>query len=164
MQVLETIALGYQQLSGRNLTPARGWVYVGGDSAAVVRDGRWTVLHAEEGGFGRRPSGSPGELLARCGALDVGETDAEGRLVAHETRIGLSEELAATGARFVHTVTGVTDSLAEVYSILSGLDWRPAAGWAYEGGDWIVAVGGRRWVLVPAQGNDVAEVQRRVLG
>jgi roadblock/LC7 domain-containing protein len=40
MQVLETIALGYEQLSGRSLTPARGWTYVGGDSAAVVRDGR----------------------------------------------------------------------------------------------------------------------------
>lgn len=164
LNLLETIALGYQQLSGWKLAPARGWGYVGGDCAAVVRDGQWSVLRAAEAGFGSRPGGTLRDLLERCGAADVGEIDAQGRLVGHETRIDLTEELAATGARFVHTITGLTDGLAEIFSILTDLDWRPAAGWVYEGGDWIIAVGGRRWALVSAASNNLADFQREVLG
>ena len=163
LTVLETIGLGYQQLSGRALTPARGWSYVGGDCAAVVRGGRWAVLDAAAAGFGASARGTLGELLATGGAQDVGEIDERGGLIAHETKIGLGEELAATGARFVHTVTGIMNGLAEIYSILSDLDWQPPHGWVYEGGDWLVAVGGRRWALIPAEGGDIVAAQRAVL-
>lgn len=69
-------------------------------------------------------------------------------MVDFKVKTEMSPELAAMTAQFCATVTMMFDTLAGAHTQLSGMRWTPQHGWMYAGGDWTVAVGGRRGVFV----------------
>lgn len=100
------------------------------------------------------PSTSLEDLLGMEGVLAAGEFSSDGSLVEYEANMDMSEELAATTARFCATVTMLFDTLAGAFSKQSGMDWTPQHGWMYAGGDYTVAIGGNTGVFVETEAAD----------
>lgn len=94
------------------------------------------------------------ELLDIEGAVAAGEFASDGSLVEYATTTDMTEELAETTAQFTATVTMLFDTLAGAYSELSDMDWTPQQGWAYSGGEYTIAVGGRRAVFAETEAVD----------
>ncbi len=88
------------------------------------------------------------ELLKIDGVAAAGEFSADGSLVEYQSSMDMSEELAATLAQFTATVTMLFNTLAGAFSQMSGMNWVPQQGWMYAGGDWTMAVGGNKGVVV----------------
>jgi roadblock/LC7 domain-containing protein len=76
----------------------------------------------------------------------------------------MSPELAAMMAQFCATVTMLFTTMAGAFSQLNEMNWTPQQGWMYAGGDWTVAVGGRRGVFAETARADLNELYRALVG
>jgi roadblock/LC7 domain-containing protein len=88
------------------------------------------------------------QLLQIDGVAAAGEWAKDGSLTDYKASMDMSQELGAEAAQFCATVTMLFDTLAGAFSQSSGMSWTPQQGWAYSGGDWTVAVGGRKGVFI----------------
>src|SRR5262249_60273730 len=84
------------------------------------------------------------ELLKIDGVVAAGEFTADGKLVDYKAKMDMSPEMAAMTAQYCATVTMMFNTLAGAFSQLSKMKWVPQQGWAYSGGEWTVAIGGKR--------------------
>jgi roadblock/LC7 domain-containing protein len=91
----------------------------------------------------------------------AGEWAKDGSLTEYKSSMDMSAELAAEAAQFSATVTMLFETLAGAFSQSSGMSWTPQKGWAYTGGDWTIAVGGRKGVFIESA---KAGLQRTVPG
>ncbi len=67
----------------------------------------------------------------------------DGRLLNHKANTETSPEMAAMAAQFCASVTMNFNTLAGAFSKLSSMPWVPQQGWAYSGGEYSVAIGGK---------------------
>src|SRR5919202_6232130 len=88
------------------------------------------------------------ELLNIEGVVAAGEFDPDGTLVDFRASMAMPPEMAQMTAQFCATVTMMFNTLAASYERLSGMRWTPQQGWAYSGGEWTVAIGGNRGVVI----------------
>ena len=108
-----------------------------------LRSGRGTGLRG--GGVVMR---SLDELLEIEGVVAAGDFTDDGRLVNYRTKVGMTDDAAAMWAELCAPVNVMFETLAEQFMRYSEMDWKPQKGWAYTGGEWTIAVGGHRGVLV----------------
>jgi roadblock/LC7 domain-containing protein len=94
------------------------------------------------------------ELLKLDGVMAAGEFAPDGTLVAYKSNTNMSPELAAMSAQFCATVSMNFTTLAGAFSKVGPMQWLPAQGWAYTGGDMTVAVGGRIGVFIKTEKAD----------
>jgi roadblock/LC7 domain-containing protein len=104
------------------------------------------------------------ELLKLPGVMAAGEFSADGKLVDYKAKIEMSRELATMTAQFCASVTMMFNTLAGAFSQLSKMNWTPQKGWAYSGGDWTVAIGGRRGVFAQTAKADFNKLFEALVG
>lgn len=83
------------------------------------------------------------ELARIDGVVLAFEFAPDGTLVAHKANAGASADAAGMAAQFCASVTMNFNTLAGAFTKLSSMPWVPQQGWAYSGGDYTVAIGGR---------------------
>jgi len=88
------------------------------------------------------------DLLKINGVVAAGEFTAAGALVDYKAKIEMSREMAPVTAQFCATVTMMFNTLADGYAGMSKMNWVPQRGWMYAGGDYTVAIWGKRGVFV----------------
>jgi roadblock/LC7 domain-containing protein len=86
------------------------------------------------------------ELMKINGVVAAGQFSDDGKLV--EVRGDLKPEVAQAGAQFCGTVNMLFKTLSGSFQQLSGMQWTPARGWAFAGGQYSVCVGGDKGVFV----------------
>jgi roadblock/LC7 domain-containing protein len=104
------------------------------------------------------------ELLNLDGVVAAGVFEPDGTLVDFRAEMPMSDELAAQSAQFCATVTMLFDTLGGAFTQLSGMPWTPQHGWAYSGGQYTVAVGGRRGVFVETDKADFNKLFATLIG
>lgn len=104
------------------------------------------------------------ELLEIGGVVAAGEFSPDGELLEFDANMDMSEELAATTARFCATVTMLFDTLAGSFTELSGMNWIPQQGWMYAGGDYTVAIGGTMGVFAETEEADINQLYETLVG
>src|SRR5262245_33752759 len=104
------------------------------------------------------------ELLKIDGVVAAGEFTADGKLVDHKAKMDMSPEIAAMTTQYCATATMRFNTLAGACSHLSQMKWVPQQGWAYSGGEWPVALGGHRCVLVQTAKADFNRLFNALVG
>ncbi len=83
------------------------------------------------------------DLAQLDGVVLAFEFAPDGRLLNHNANTETSPEMAAMVAQFCASVTMNFNTLAGAFSKLSSMPWVPQQGWAYAGGEYSVAIGGK---------------------
>ena len=104
------------------------------------------------------------ELLKIDGVVAAGEFTADGKLVDYKAKMDMSPEMASMTAQYCATVTMMFNTLAGAFSQLSKMKWVPQQGWAYSGGEWTVAIGGKRGVFVETAKADFNQLFKALVG
>lgn len=94
------------------------------------------------------------ELIGIDGIVCAIEFSPDGTLVDYRTQVDMPEEQASMTAQYCAAVTMLFNTMASSYSQLSDMHWVPQQGWMYSGGDWTIAIGGNRAVLVQTEEAD----------
>src|SRR2546428_12083242 len=95
------------------------------------------------------------ELLKIDGVVAAGEFTTDGKLVDYKSKMNMSPEIVAMTAQYCATVTMMFNTLANAYTKLSKMNWVPQQGWAYSRGEWTIAIGGNRGVVVEKTKGDL---------
>jgi roadblock/LC7 domain-containing protein len=80
------------------------------------------------------------------GVVAAGEFADDGRLI--DMRGPLTPEIAQAAAQFCGTVNMMFKTLGGAFQQISSMQWTPAQGWAFSGGNYSVCVGGNKGVFV----------------
>ncbi len=88
------------------------------------------------------PRKRPEDLLAIPGVVAAGRFHRDGRLHDYVSKRPMPADIAEEIAEVCATVTMLFDTLADVFSMKSGIEWAPQKTWMYSGGEWTVAIGG----------------------
>ena len=100
------------------------------------------------------------ELLEIEGVIAAGEFTDDGKLVNYRSRVGMTDDAAALWAEMCAPVNVMFETLSEQFMRYSDMDWKPQKGWAFSGGEWTLAVGGHRGVLVETAKADFNSLYR----
>ncbi len=103
------------------------------------------------------------DLLQINGVIAACEFDAEGQLVAYEAITDMPLDTAAMIAQFCATATMIFNRLATAYKRLTKMNCLPQHGWIFTGGDWTIAVGGKRGILVHTAKVDFGQLYNQLL-
>ena len=105
------------------------------------------------------------ELLDLKGVVAAGEFSRDGSLVDFEASVDFPKDLAEQTAQFTAAVTQLFDVLAGSFTKLNPqFTFAPQQGWAYSGGEYSVAVGGTRGVVVKTADADYNELFASLVG
>ena len=104
------------------------------------------------------------ELLKIEGVAAVGEFQPDGSLLNYKANMEMSPEMAGMSAQFCATVSMLFGTLSGAFGQLSGMQWAPAKGWMFAGGDWTVAVGGNKGVFVETAKADFNKLFAALVG
>lgn len=88
-----------------------------------------------------------GALVAKPGALAAGEFSRDGKLVAFESREGVSKELGAMASQFAATIEMLMGTVGASFSEITGLPLVPFHGWLYTGGERTSTIQARIWTI-----------------
>jgi len=83
------------------------------------------------------------ELAQIDGVVIAFEFATDGKLLGHKANATTSPEVAAMAAQFCAAVTMSFNTVGKAFEKLSNSSWLPQQGWAYSGGDYTVAIGGK---------------------
>lgn len=86
------------------------------------------------------------ELMTMTGVIAAGQFSDDGKLV--DSRGQLKPEVAQAAAQFCGTVNMLFKTMSSSFQQMSGMQWTPAQGWAFAGGQYSVCVGGDKGVFV----------------
>jgi roadblock/LC7 domain-containing protein len=94
------------------------------------------------------------------------EFSPDGRLLSHAANTETSPEMATMAAQFCASVTMNFNTLAGAFSKLSDMLWVPQQGWAYSGGEYTVAIGGKGYcgVLIRTASADFNRLFQMLVG
>jgi roadblock/LC7 domain-containing protein len=105
------------------------------------------------------------ELLTLKGVIASGEFSPNGKLINFRSKgTPLPDDVAGLTAQFAAAISQLLGVLAVAHSRISGLNWVPAQGWAYSGGDLTIAVGGSRGVFVKTAEADFNQLFEALIG
>jgi roadblock/LC7 domain-containing protein len=104
------------------------------------------------------------ELLNIDGVVAAGEFTADGKLVDYKAKMDMSQEMAEMTAQFCATVTMMFNTLAGSFAQLSQMNWVPQQGWAYSGGDFTAAIGGKQGVFIETTKADFNQLFETLVG
>ena len=85
-------------------------------------------------------------LMQIKGVVAAGQFSDDGKLI--EARGQLKPEVAQAAAQFCATVSMLFKTMSGSFQQMSGMQWTPAQGWAFAGGNYSVCVGGNNGVFV----------------
>lgn len=85
---------------------------------------------------------TPEQVLEIPGVVAAGRFDRDGQLRDYVSDRPMPHDIAEDIAKVCATVTMLFDTLADVFSMKSGMQWQPQKVWMYSGGEWTVAIGG----------------------
>jgi roadblock/LC7 domain-containing protein len=88
-----------------------------------------------------------GELLAKPGALAVGEFNRDGKMVGFQSRQGVPKELGAMASQFAATIEMLMGTFGASFSELTRLPLVPFHGWLYSGGQRTSTIQARLWTI-----------------
>ena len=100
------------------------------------------------------------DLIKIEGVLIASEFTADGRLVDYRAKMEISDEIMGMCAELCAPVNIMFETLAQEFMRFSDMQWLPAKGWAYSGGQWTVAIGGNRGVFVETAKADFNQLFR----
>ena len=86
------------------------------------------------------------ELMGIKGVVAAGQFSDDGKL--EDVRGQLKPEIAQAAAQFCGTVNMLFKTMSGSFQQISGMQWTPAQGWAFAGGNYSVCVGGNKGVFV----------------
>jgi roadblock/LC7 domain-containing protein len=86
------------------------------------------------------------ELMTMKGVIAAGQFSDDGKLM--DSRGQLKPEVAQAAAQFCGTVNMLFKTMSSSFQHMSGMQWTPAQGWAFAGGQYSVCVGGDKGVFV----------------
>lgn len=104
------------------------------------------------------------DLIKIEGVAAVGEFRADGSLVSYKANMEMPQEKAAVVAQFCATVSMLFDTLSGAFTQMSGMNWTPAHGWVFAGGDWSVCVAGGKGVFVETAKADFNKLFAAMVG
>ena len=107
---------------------------------------------------------TPEELLKNDCIAVANEFRADGSLVDFKANLEMSPELAAMSAQFCATVSMLSGNVSGAFTQLSGMSWSPPKGWMFSGGDWTVAVGGKKGAFVESARADFNKLYGALVG
>lgn len=102
------------------------------------------------------------ELMRINGVVAAGQFTDDGKLV--EFRGELKPEVAQAAAQFCGTVNMLFKTMSGSFQHLSGMQWTPAQGWAFAGGQYSVCVGGSQGVFVETAKADYNGLFKALVG
>lgn len=86
------------------------------------------------------------ELMKGKGVIAAGKFRDDGKLIAYKGKI--SKDQAVMTAQFCGTVNMMFKTLSGSYERITRMEWTPARGWAFSGGNFSVCIGGNKGVFV----------------
>jgi roadblock/LC7 domain-containing protein len=104
------------------------------------------------------------ELIKIEGIAAVGEFRADGSLVGYKANMEMPKESAAVVAQFCATVSMLFNTLAGAFTQMSGMNWTPAQGWVFAGGEWSVCVADGKGVFVETAKADFNKLFAAMVG
>jgi roadblock/LC7 domain-containing protein len=104
------------------------------------------------------------DLMRIRGVVFAAEFTPEGRLLQYRATEDFTDEMAGMCAELCEPVNIMFETLAQEFMRFSEMNWLPARGWAYSGGNWTVAMGGHRGVFVETAQADFNELFRALVG
>ena len=100
-------------------------------------------------------------LMKINGVIAAGEFSDDGKLV--DVRGQLRPEVAQAAAQFCGTVNMLFKTMSGSFQQISGMQWTPAQGWAFAGGNYSVCIGGNRGVFVETAKADYNELFKALI-
>jgi len=106
------------------------------------------------------------DLAKLDGVVLAFEFAPDGNLLQYEANTETAPELAAMAAQFCASVTMNFNTLAGAFTKLSDMLWMPQQGWAYSGGEYSVAIGGKgyRGVFIRTLSADFNQLFQLLVG
>jgi roadblock/LC7 domain-containing protein len=86
------------------------------------------------------------QLMNVGGVVAAGQFTDDGKLI--DVRGQLTPEIAQVAAQFCGTVNMMFKTLSGAFQQISSMQWTPAQGWAFSGGNYSICIGGNKGVIV----------------
>ena len=96
------------------------------------------------------------QLMKINGVVAAGEFTDDGKL--KDVRGQITPDIAQATAQFCGTVNMIFKILSGAFQQISGMQWTPAQGWAFSGGNYSVCIGGNKGVFVETTKADFNEL------
>jgi roadblock/LC7 domain-containing protein len=121
-------------------------------------------MQGEGGFFSKRKTqmANLDQLMKITGVVAAGQFSDDGKLI--DMKGELNPEVAEAAAQFCGTINMLFKTMSGAFQQISSMQWTPAQGWAFSGGDYSVCVGGNTGVFVETAKADFNTLFKALVG